>query len=409
MSVLTHVNSVASGVYVNAGEFHNKTIPAVGSGNSLVAIIQLASGEAFTTSPTAWNGTTDVALNLLTSEAAGSDTWHLYQLGNITHAATSIRFKINASNIVNTDIFEIGGTGGVPPTLKVNQKTSLLGDTSFSVGYTTTTPNEFVIAHLAVGSGGTQVPSAPFSIVTHANYGFDSFYNANAGSAGSKTVAWTSGYAAPLVWLISFGNSVPSPTVTSVTSSGVTEGGNMVFTVTLSGATNGSTNYAFTPGDTATAGTDYTSPLTSGMCNNGVTVSGSDFVVPDATSSWTVTIPTTQDALDEDTETIVLTVGGVASTGGTITDDDAPPTISITSSVTVDGGDSVVITCTLGAVSGRVTQARLVLTDGTKVGGVDYTNVITNGMLSNGVTISAGVLSIPAGVGSFTITIPTTP
>ena len=75
--------------------------------------------------------------------------------------------------------------------------------------------------------------------------------------------------------------------------------------------------------------------------------------------------------------------------------------------MTVDSGDSVVASYTLGAVSGRVTYARLVLTDGTAVGGVDYTNVITDPMLSDNVTISAGVLSIPAGVGSFTITIPT--
>lgn len=391
MSVLTHVNSVASGVYVNAGEFHNKTIPAVGSGNSLVAIIQLASGEAFTTSPTAWNGTTDVALNLLTSEAAGSDTWHLYQLDNITHAATSIRFKINASDIVNTDIFEIGGTGGVPPTLKVNQKTSHPGDTSFSVGYTTTTPNEFVIAHLAVGSGGTQTPSAPFSLVTHANYGFDSFYNANAGSAGSKTVAWTSGYAAPLLWLISFGNSAAAPTVTSVTSSGVTEGGNMVFTVSLSGATSGSTNYAFgVTGSTATAGTDYTSPLTSGMCSNGVTVSDGDFVAPNAVSSWTVTIPTTQDALDEDNETIVLTVGGTASTGGTITDDDAPPTVSISDAT--ENAMQVVFTATLSQASGKSITVDYATADGTKTAGTDY-------------TAGSGTLTFAAGETSKTVTV----
>lgn len=203
----------------------------------------------------------------------------------------------------------------------------------------------------------------------------------------------------------------PPPTVSTNPDVSVTEGGSAVHTITLSGATTASTPFAATLAGSGSnpatgGGADFVSDLSSVTYSNGVTHSGGTLTVPSGVTSFTVTIPTTGNALDNADKTYTLTVGGVASVG-TITDNDAAPSITITPSITVDGGDSVVLTCTLGAVSGRVTQARLVLTDGTKVGGVDYTNTITNGMLSDGVTISAGVLSIPALVGSFTITIPT--
>ena len=409
MSVLTHVNSKSlHGGYTPIGTYHSLTIPAVTSGNSLVMILALESGESLTTAPSAWNGTVDTPLVYLTSETVGSTTWRLYQLDNITTAPTSIRWKLNVENFTYVDVFEIGGTGGVAPTHKLNQKTSPFVDGfTFSQGYTTTTPDEFVIAHVSVSSGGTQTPTAPFTLVTHGNYGFDSFYNSNAGDAGSKTLEWSSQYYAGVtLWLVSFGNSATDPTVTTVTSSGVTEGGNGVYTVTLSGATNRTTNYSTSLSGTATSA-DYNNALGSATYSDGVIFSGGDFVVPSGVSSFTVTIATTQDALDEDNETLILTVGGTASTGGTITDDDASPALLIPGPVTVDSGDSVVASYTLGAVSGRVTYARLVLTDGTAVGGTNYTNTFPAATLSNGVTINAGVLSIPAGVAGFTITIPT--
>lgn len=388
MSVLTHVNSKVSYNYQNAGTYQTLAIPAVTNGNTIVAIIELNSGDVITTAPTAWNGTTDVVLTYLTQIlVAGSVTWMLYQLDNVTTAPTSIRWKINVSNGNYIDYFEIGAAGGVAPILRLNQLSVPSAGTSFSVPFTTTTSGEFVIAHVTYGSGGTQTPSAPFALVTHGNYGCDSFYNANAGAAGSYNLDFTSqAFQAPWVWLISFSNVTADPTVTTVTSSGVTEGGSLVFTASLSGATSGSTNYTLSVGGTATAGTDYTSPLTSDMCSSGVTVSGSNFVVPSAVSSWTVTIPTTQDALDEDNETVVLTVGGVASTGGSITDDDAPPVVTFTDGVESFG----VVTCTatLDAVSGKDVSFQVDTANGTKTAGTHYTAIVTQTM-----TIPAGSLT----------------
>lgn len=206
-------------------------------------------------------------------------------------------------------------------------------------------------------------------------------------SAGSYTASMSNNTSSSLSLVaLAFKEGPADPTVTSVTSSGVTEGGNMVFTVSLSGATTRSTNYGFGVTGTAIAGTDYTSPLTSGMCNNSVAVSGSNFVAPTAVSSWTVTIPTTQDALDEDNETIVLTVGGTASTGGTITDDDPAPTVTFSDGVESFG----VVTCvaTLGAVSGKDVTFDVSTANGSKTAGTHYTAIV-----AQTVTIPAGSLT----------------
>ncbi len=416
MSVLTHVNSKASSNYQSAGTYQVLTIPAVTSGNTIVAIIELGSGETITSAPTAWNGTVDTALPYLTQISTAGVTWRLYQLDNVTTAPTSIRWKMNVSQGNYIDYFEIGGMGGAAPVLKLNQLTLPSAGTSFSIPFDTTTPSEFVIAHLAYGSGGTQTPSAPFSIVTHGNYGNDSFYNANAGTIGTYNLDFTSqGFEAPNVWLISFGNGASDPTVTSVTSTTTPEGTATVHTVTLSAATTSNVAYAYAWSGGAT-GADYTRDLTTGMCartggaSGNVTVSGTNITAETGVSAFTITVPTVQDALDEVNETIVLTVGGTASTGGSITDDDTPPSISITSSITVDQGDSAVLNWSLSAVSGRVTYGRLQLANGTKIGGVDYDNDRTHWVFSGGVTIDASnVLTIPALLGSGTITIPTIP
>jgi hypothetical protein len=125
-------------------------------------------------------------------------------------------------------------------------------------------------------------------------------------------------------------------------------------------------------------GTDFTDALASATFGrSGVTYSAGNLLIPIGVLSFPVVITTASDLLDENNETYTLTVGAVPSVC-TITDDDATPALLIPGPVTVDSGDSAVLTCTLGAVSGRITYARLVLTDGTAVGGTNYINVITN-------------------------------
>lgn len=203
------------------------------------------------------------------------------------------------------------------------------------------------------------------------------------------------------------------PTVSTVSSASNTEGSAVVHTVTLSGATSGSTNFAATlVGVTATgAGTDFTSDLASATYSNGVTFSGGNMVVPDAVSGWTVTIATTGDTLDEANETATLTVGGTAGTL-TITDDDAAPTITGTASSTVTAGDPVVITYSPG-LSGQTRTYTLALTDGTAVGGTDYDNTTVTGDFAvtagtGSVSFSGSTVTVDPGVTEFTLSIGTT-
>ncbi|WP_299220334.1 SdrD B-like domain-containing protein, partial [uncultured Aquimarina sp.] len=118
-------------------------------------------------------------------------------------------------------------------------------------------------------------------------------------------------------------NVCTEPTVASVSSPTVTEGTDLVHTVTLSGATVNPTDYPFVLADgTATEGTDYDNTPT---FTNGVTLSGGVITVPTGVTDFTVSYPTSTDALVDNGETTTLTVGGVSGTG-TI-NDPAPATV----------------------------------------------------------------------------------
>lgn len=166
----------------------------------------------------------------------------------------------------------------------------------------------------------------------------------------------------------------PPPTVTTVSSNNATEGSAIVHTVTLSGTTSGSTNYAATlAGVTATGGgTDFTSALGSATYSNGVTFSAGNMVVPNGVSGWTVSIPTAADTLDEVNETYTLTVGGVAGTG-TITDDDAAPSIS--ASDAIQSGGTVTFNLNLSAASGQSITVRADTANGAKTAGTHFTGI----------------------------------
>lgn len=388
MSVLTRVNSQSlHGGYRAAGTYHTLTIPAVTSGNTLVIKMLRLSGETFTTAPTAWNGTTDVAMVFVTSITVGSETWDLYQLDNITTAPTTIRWKLNVANFTHVDAFEIGGTGGVAPTVKLNQQTVPTAGTSFSVAFTTTTPNEFVIGCWSYGGGGTQAATAPFTMNTHNNYGLDSMYLASAGPAGSYSAQWTSANSClAKVWLLSFGNSAAPPTVSAVTGTTVNEGTAERFTVTLSGTTDSDTDFAISWGGTAVNSTDYNNDLTAATFSTGLSFVDGKIRFATGYNSGYFDVPAVDNALDQPDRTLILTVGGVASTGGLITDNDAPPVVTFTDGVESFG----VVTCvaTLGAVSGKDVSFQVDTTNGTKTAGTNYTAIV-----AQTVTIPAGSLT----------------
>lgn len=410
---------IQSQEYAGAAATSTVTLTGVTTGNTIFVSIEVFDASTLTSLTDDKSNT--YTLDLSERNQANSGNVQLYRASNVTGGTVVITALRSALYSHRWYAEEASGIANSAPEVSMTRATGGLSTTPV-ISFTPISASAY--ARLYASYNATQTATANATGFTPLNTvaarGGMSAYKANCGAVGAKTGGFT--LLGSVAWAVSglvYATVSTDPTVTSVTSTTTPEGTATVHTVTLSAATTSDVAYAYAWSGGAT-GADYTQTLTTAMCartggaSGNVTVSGSNITAETGVSAFSITVPTVQDALDEDNETIVLTVGGVASTGGTITDDDAAPSISITPSITVDSGDSVVLTYTLGAVSGRVTQARLVLTDCTKIGGVDYTNVITDGMFttvsgSGTVTISAGVLSIPAGVVSFTITIPTTP
>ena len=213
----------------------------------------------------------------------------------------------------------------------------------------------------------------------------------------SGTVSGTSGVAAPSSVTLTITDDDDAPGL-SIDSPRVDEGDSgtvsLEFTVSL-GAASGrqvTVGYADAGTGTAMSGTDYTA------------ISAGTLTFAAGETSRTVTVLVTGDTTDEPDETVVVSLSGsanaaisTASGTGTITDDDAAPSLSI-DSPRVDEGDSGTVslefTVSLGAASGRqVTVGYADAGTGTATSGTDYT------------AISAGTLTFAAGETSRTVTV----
>ena len=207
------------------------------------------------------------------------------------------------------------------------------------------------------------------------------------------------------------------PTVTSVEPGGpgagddrTPEGQQLVYTVSLSGPTTAPLTLSFALGGGTASGADFGAPVFS----NGVTLNpDGSITVPTGVRSFSVSVPSTQDSLTESDETVPLAVGGVSG-NGTIVDDDAPPTVTSVEpghpgvgDDQVTEGTALVYTVKLSGAAPNETRLEFALGGGSAAGsgaGAD----IGNPVFSNGVTLNAdGSITVPAGVTSFTVTVPT--
>ena len=183
-----------------------------------------------------------------------------------------------------------------------------------------------------------------------------------------------------------------APTISSVSSAAATEASNILHTVTLSNASSVATTYTLSFTNGTASGADYTSALTNANFSNGVTVSGGTITVPAGVTSFTVSVPTTADTLNEANETYTLTVGGTSGTG-TINDDDAAPSLTVNDVTVNEAAGTATFTVTLSAPSGQTVSVNYGTGDGTATAGSDY-------------TAASGTLVFTPGVTSQTITVP---
>lgn len=175
----------------------------------------------------------------------------------------------------------------------------------------------------------------------------------------------------------------------SVDDVSVSEGGDLVFTITKTGVATGDTGVSYaTANGTATAGSDYTAK--SGTLSFAA-----------AQTTKTVSVATIEDSVYESGETVKLdlsapTGGAVVADDqgiGTITNDDPAPAFSV-NNVSVSEGGNLVFTVTKSGVTSKTHNVSYATANGTAS--------------SNDYTSKSGALTFTSSQTSKTISVPTT-
>jgi len=327
-------------------------------------------------------------------------------------------FFVNLSAPVNATITDTQGIGTIVddeavPTLSINDVTvtetdaggvtavftvslSAASATTVSVTYATangtaTAPADYTAAAATVltFTPGTTTRTITIPIAGDLiSEGSESFV-VNLSSPAAATIADGQG-----TGTILDNDSSPSLSINDVT---VTENNtgsvNAVFTVTLSPASGQTVtvNYATADG-TATAPADYTA------------ASGGTLTFNPGITSRTITVPVIGDTLDEPNETFVVNLSGAvnatiadAQGTGTITDNDATPSLRINNVSVAEGNTGTTVnasfTVTLSAASSQTVSVSYATSNVTAVAGQDYTAV-------------SGTLTLPPGTTTQTIVVP---
>ncbi len=212
-------------------------------------------------------------------------------------------------------------------------------------------------------------------------------------------------------------NGTGQPTITEVDpvnpqtgSDQVVEGNSLVYTVTLSSTTAAPATYEFKLGGGTAFTDDYGTPTFSN--NVKLSLDGKTITVPAGVTSFTVTVPTKDDSIIEKTETLPLTIGNATGIGSILDNDSATPTITINGTVSttddsVVEGNTLTFNVSLSKAADHAVEYDFAV-GGSATSGSDYT-ALTNASFSNGVTYNSttGKISVPAGVTSFNVTVPT--
>ncbi|MCA8938839.1 MAG: VCBS repeat-containing protein, partial [Planctomycetes bacterium] len=156
------------------------------------------------------------------------------------------------------------------------------------------------------------------------------------------------------------------------------------------------------PGTTVTV--DYATSNGTASAGNDYTASSGTLTFMASETSKSFTIDISDDSLDEDDETITVTLSnamgaslpGTATATVTIIDDDDSPTVGVamtTLSVAEDAG-SVSVTVSLSTASGRAVVVNYATADGTASAGTDYTSTSNTLNFAAGETSKVVMISI---------------
>ncbi|MFH4663130.1 Calx-beta domain-containing protein, partial [Vibrio cidicii] len=229
------------------------------------------------------------------------------------------------------------------------------------------------------------------------------------------------------------------PAVSAISSPTVSEGDSATFDVSLSNASTTATTVTLTlAGDSATAGTDFTSTEVTITYQDGTTqtvaVNGDgtfDVAIPAGDTTFSISVQTTDDGVYEGDETFTLSgqtaTQTTAMTGtATLKDDgsvtppdgssgDDRPAVSAISSPTVSEGDSATFDVSLSNASTTATTVTLTLAGDSATAGTDFTSTEVTITYQDGTTQTVAVnsdgtfdVAIPAGDTTFSISVQTT-
>ncbi|HDY8051671.1 TPA: Ig-like domain-containing protein, partial [Vibrio vulnificus] len=225
-------------------------------------------------------------------------------------------------------------------------------------------------------------------------------------------------------------SSISSPAV-SDSSPAVSEGDNATFDVGLSNASTTATTVTLTlAGDSATAGTDFTSTEVTITYQDGTTqtvaVKGDgtfDVAIPAGDTTFSILVQTTDDNVFEGDETFTLSgktatqasaVTGTATiqdggNGGGENPDDDRPSVSITEAVSVNEGSAAEFTVSLSAVAQTGVSVKLT----TALGSAESDDIgAMTVTLADGTVVNAnddGSYTIPAGQTELKVSVATNP
>ncbi|ELF5324755.1 cadherin, partial [Vibrio cholerae] len=228
------------------------------------------------------------------------------------------------------------------------------------------------------------------------------------------------------------------PAVSAISSPTVSEGYSATFDVSLSNASTTATTVTLTlAGDSATKNVDFNGTSVSVIINGvskpvSVNDDGTFSVdVPANTTTFSVSVETTDDDVYEGSETFTLsgktetqtsTIKGTATIkdDGSVTPPDLPadddrPAVSGISSPTVSEGDSATFNVSLSNASTTETTVTLTLAGGSATAGTDFTDSEVTITYQDGSTQKVSVngdgtfdVAIPAGDTTFSISVQTT-